>query len=47
MPYLFLQLLQFGRVSSTVFTQDVQWPFSIVQAFGICLTSVATKLGVK
>jgi len=40
-------LLQFGRVSSTVFTQDVQWPFSIVQAFGICLTSVATKLGVK
>lgn len=40
-------LLQFGRVSSTVFSMDVQWPFSVVQAFGICLTSISTKLGVK
>ncbi|KAG8457781.1 hypothetical protein KFE25_005794 [Diacronema lutheri] len=40
-------LLQFGRVSSTVFSMDVQWPFSVVQAFGVCLTSIATKLGVK
>lgn len=40
-------LLQFGRVSSTVFSMDVQWPLSIVQAFGISLTSISTKLGVK
>jgi tubby-related protein 1 len=40
-------LLQFGRVSSTVFSMDVQWPLSIVQAFGVCLTSISTKLGVK
>lgn len=40
-------LLQFGRVSQTIFSMDVQWPFSIVQAFGVCLTSIAPKLAVK
>mmetsp|Transcript_10 Transcript_10/g.25 ORF Transcript_10/g.25 Transcript_10/m.25 type:complete len:421 (+) Transcript_10:131-1393(+) len=40
-------LLQFGRVSQSIFSMDVQWPFSIVQAFGVCLTSIAPKLAVK
>lgn len=40
-------MLQFGRVSQTIFSMDVQWPFSIVQAFGVCLTSISPKLAVK
>mmetsp|Transcript_4377 Transcript_4377/g.10896 ORF Transcript_4377/g.10896 Transcript_4377/m.10896 type:complete len:448 (-) Transcript_4377:270-1613(-) len=39
--------MQFGRVSSSSFSMDVQWPFSVVQAFGIALTSIAPKLAVK
>lgn len=35
--------LQFGRVSENVFSMDVRYPFSILQAFGIVLTSFVTK----
>ncbi|KAI8926676.1 tubby C-terminal-like domain-containing protein [Entophlyctis helioformis] len=36
--------LQFGRVTDDTFTIDVQYPFSLVQAFGIALTSFDAKL---
>ena len=36
--------LQFGRVAENVFTLDFQWPFSPLQAFGIALSSLDSKL---
>eukprot|EP00842_Homolaphlyctis_polyrhiza_P004096 jgi/Hompol1/4688/HPOL_003811-RA len=36
--------LQFGRISEDTFTLDVQYPFSLVQAFAITLTSFDAKL---
>jgi tubby-related protein 1 len=37
-------LLQFGRVTDETFNLDVSWPFSLVQAFGLCLSSFDYKL---
>lgn len=34
--------LQFGRVSAHEFTMDVQYPFSLLQAFGIALSRYLT-----
>jgi len=36
--------MQFGRVSDKVFTCDVTWPLSILQAFCIALSSFDSKL---
>jgi tubby-related protein 1 len=36
--------LQFGKIGPDKFTMDVQWPLSISQAFGICLSSFDPKL---
>lgn len=36
--------LQFGRVSNTQFSCDVSWPFSLMQAFAIALSSFDSKL---
>lgn len=36
--------LQFGRVSNTQFSCDVSWPFSLLQAFAIALSSFDSKL---
>jgi tubby-related protein 1 len=36
--------LQFGRAGKEVFTMDVRFPMSVVQAFGICLSSFDYKL---
>lgn len=38
--------LQFGRFSANVFTLDVAYPFSPLQAFGLALSALHTKLGV-
>ncbi|EGR30002.1 hypothetical protein IMG5_144760 [Ichthyophthirius multifiliis] len=36
--------LQFGRIGEDAFNLDVQYPFSILQAFGICLSSFDYKI---
>ena len=36
--------MQFGRVSDKMFTCDVTWPLSILQAFCIALSSFDSKL---
>lgn len=37
-------VLQFGRVTLDEFSVDVQYPFSLLQAFGIALTSFDSKV---
>lgn len=37
-------LLQFGRVDENKFTMDYTHPLTLLQAFGICLSSIDTKL---
>lgn len=37
-------VLQFGRVGKDLFTMDVMWPLSPLQAFSICLSSFDYKL---
>lgn len=37
-------VLQFGRVGKNLFTMDLAWPLSPLQAFGICLSSFDSKL---
>jgi len=37
-------LLQFGRVGDHKFTMDFTYPLTPLQAFGICLSSIDTKL---
>lgn len=37
-------VLQFGRAGKDVFNVDVRWPMSPFQAFGICLTSLDSKI---
>ncbi len=37
-------LLQFGRIETNQFTLDCKYPISILQAFGIALTSFESKL---
>ncbi len=39
-------LLQFGKVGGDDFHFDVRWPLSPLQAFAICLSSVASKKSV-
>jgi tubby-related protein 1 len=44
---LFLEeyiILQFGRIGEDVFTLDVQYPMSILQGFGVALSSFDAKL---
>jgi hypothetical protein len=36
--------MQFGRIGDNSFTMDVQRPMSIIQAFGIVLSSFDAKL---
>ncbi len=36
--------LQFGKMEKDIFTMDVQYPLSIVQAFEISLAGLDTKL---
>jgi tubby-related protein 1 len=36
--------MQFGRVSDSAFTMDIQYPISLMQAFGIALSSFDAKL---
>ncbi|XP_011801924.1 PREDICTED: tubby-related protein 2 [Colobus angolensis palliatus] len=40
-------VLQFGRVGPDTFTMDFCFPFSPLQAFGICLSSFGWKLAVE
>ncbi|XP_017719824.1 PREDICTED: tubby-related protein 2 isoform X3 [Rhinopithecus bieti] len=40
-------VLQFGRVGPDTFTMDFCFPFSPLQAFGICLSSFSWKLAVE
>ena len=37
-------ILQFGRVGKDLFTLDLQWPLSPLQAFGLALSSLDSKL---
>jgi len=37
-------VLQFGRTAKDTFTMDYSYPLTLVQAFGICLTSLESKL---
>eukprot|EP01138_Halocafeteria_seosinensis_P015407 gb/GECG01015724.1/.p1 GENE.gb/GECG01015724.1/~~gb/GECG01015724.1/.p1 ORF type:complete len:505 (+),score=67.99 gb/GECG01015724.1/:1-1515(+) len=37
-------ILQFGRTAKDLFTMDVRWPLSPLQAFGICVSSFDYKL---
>jgi len=37
-------ILQFGRVGKDLFTADLAWPLSPLQAFAICLSSFDSKL---
>ncbi|EFN51468.1 hypothetical protein CHLNCDRAFT_28000, partial [Chlorella variabilis] len=37
-------ILQFGKVADDVFTMDYSYPMTALQAFGICLSSFASKL---
>ena len=37
-------VLQFGKVTSEVFTMDYSFPLSALQAFGISLSSFDSKL---
>lgn len=37
--------VQFGRVHDHIFALDVMFPFSPLQAFAICLSSIDNKLG--
>ena len=39
-----VQVLQFGRLSSSTFTLDFQYPFSPVQAFGVALANLTQRL---
>jgi len=36
-------VVQFGRIDSNLFNMDVKYPFSIIQAFALCLTSLDFK----
>ncbi|XP_070943493.1 tubby-related protein 2 isoform X6 [Macaca nemestrina] len=40
-------VLQFGRVGPDTFTMDFCFPFSPLQAFGVCLSSFSWKLAVE
>lgn len=44
-------ILQFGRTANeydiAIYTMDVQWPFSIVQAFGVCLAMCDRKISIS
>lgn len=35
--------LQFGRINDDTFSMDFKFPLSPIQAFGICLSSLANK----
>lgn len=35
--------LQFGRINETSFSMDFKFPFSPIQAFGVCLSSLDSK----
>ena len=37
-------IVQFGRIDSNLFNMDVKYPFSIIQAFALCLSSLDFKL---
>lgn len=37
-------VLQFGVIDDNTFALDFQYPVSPYQAFGICLSSIATKV---
>jgi len=38
-------MLQFGKVKKNEYIMDVQYPLSILQAFGICLSILDKKYG--
>jgi tubby-related protein 1 len=40
-------LLQFGRTGKDVFSMDLAWPLSPLQAFGIVLSSFDSKLAIE
>ena len=40
-------VLQFGRVAKDVFTLDLQWPLSPLQAFSIACSAFDYKLSVE
>lgn len=35
----------FGRIDENLFSLEVKWPLSIYQAFGIAISSMASKYG--
>jgi hypothetical protein len=39
--------MQFGRIGENSFNLDVKYPFSILQGFGIALSSLDFKLGCR
>ena len=38
-------LLQFGKASENMYNLDCKYPFSIFQAFGLCISSIDNKFG--
>ena len=40
-------VVQFGRTDSSSFNMDVRYPFSIIQAFALCLSSLDFKFAVE
>ena len=42
--YLYLQVMQFGRIDNNAYTLDFQYPFTAVQAFAVALANVTQRL---
>jgi tubby-related protein 1 len=38
-------ILQFGKIGEDVYTMDFRYPFTPLQAFMVCATSLDKKLG--
>ena len=42
--FVFLQVMQFGRIDTNAYTLDFQYPFTAVQAFAVALANVTQRL---
>lgn len=42
--FIFLQVMQFGRIDGNAYILDFQYPFSAVQAFAVALANVTQRL---
>lgn len=42
--FIYLQVMQFGRIDGNAYTLDFQYPFSALQAFAVALANVTQRL---